>query len=161
MKMPALVCLLICFFSTPVPTKAQNLKNLHELDIVVGGLREEAGRNLGLTKESMKDQVLVALKRDIPNVSIEKPSLSWVSLRVTCLPASIQSRVLGYACSVEMSLKRNVFLPGVSTAMPIIADVWEDSQLLLDSSGNMASQVRESIDEEITKLAAEYYKDNP
>jgi hypothetical protein len=82
-KISTLACVLICFLAAPESTKCQELKGLQRIDILVENL-SKADEDMRLTRESLKDQTLVALKRDIPKLKIvDSPVSSSVYLQIT------------------------------------------------------------------------------
>ena len=157
MRIPALACALICFFAVSELTKAQELKGLRRVQIEVTPLNK-ADKEMDLTVESLWDQTLVALKRDIPKLKIEDAATSLVSVRVT----SISTGGIEVASSVEVVLSRPVEIiadDGIKSYT--LAVVWEKSSLLVGPFSNMASRIHEEISEKLTAFAAKYYKDNP
>jgi hypothetical protein len=81
-KIPALACALLCFFAAPELTKAQEFQQLQRIQIVVENLNK-LGNDMGLTEESIKNQALVALKRDIPKLTIDPLWPSFLYIRIT------------------------------------------------------------------------------
>jgi len=167
-KIPVLACVLLCVFAAPESTKAQKLKGLHAACIVIESPDKET-EDVGLTKESLTDQIVVALKRDIPKLKIEsssqRASLSCVYLEITSLETTT-----GIASFVSLSLRRPVAIleedKGNIMTDPnylnyLLAPVWNRGCLLIGGKVRHAARVRDQINQYLTALAAEYYKDNP
>lgn len=176
MKIPALACALLCFFAAPELTKAQGFKKLQRIHIVVEDLNN-LSRDMGLTEESITNQALVALKRDIPKLKIES-SLDSIYIRITSVPIEsnagryglasfvpVESNAgrYGLASFVEVSLRRNVRVVGVeSLRTPVIfATVWDKGAVFTGDKYGVASAIHQEIDDELRAFAAQYYKENP
>lgn len=181
MKISALACVLICFLGVPASTKCQgepcgsrctndllDLQNqfngLQRIDVLVEALGE-ADENIGLTRESLRDQILVALKRDIPKLKIVGaftgigPVTSEVHLQIKSFQTLKDSAV---ATFVALSLKRPALVIGDDgTKYFVMATVWEKGTLLYATVDQMPSRIRDKISEGMTEFAAEYHKQNP
>lgn len=158
MKKPALLCLLICFFITPGPTKAQNLRGLTGVKILVEELTDES-KSLGLTSQSVRDHVLVALKRDIPKLKVSDTLSPYVYVRITSLIFGVNNDFV--ASNIEVHLKRPVLIGETPDLIAVKATVWDKEALMTDSTTNMASRINNEISNILTMFAADYYKDNP
>jgi hypothetical protein len=153
-KISALAGVLICFLATPESTKCQAFKGLQRIDILV----EKVNESIGLNHESLKDQILVALKRDIPKLKIDESSRSWVYLQIT----SFQTVQTGVATCVHVSLRRPARIIGDDGEQYFtIVTTWEKETLIYGSIDRMPSSIRDEINESMTEFAAEYYKQNP
>ena len=158
----ALACALMCFFAVPKSTQGQNLKGMHGVGIVIDYLGP-IEKNLGLTSESLSDEILVALKRDLPKLKVE---LSGTSSYVYLTLASVEARnpvaTFGVATSVTVSLRRPVEIIGDDGRRYFtFATAWARTGIVIDSIPDVASDVRDQISKFVTALAAQYYKDNP
>ena len=166
MKISALAGVLICFLAAPESTKCQEFKGLQNIGILIEDLDKEAA-NIGLTSESLRDQILVALKRDIPKLKIDSspfPLRSYVHLQITSAPILTYAGqvALGDAAFVLMSLERPTKIIGDDGTEYVAAvSAWKTGVILHDSFAEMPSSIREKISEAMTRLAAEYYKQNP
>lgn len=115
--------------------------------------------NIGLSLESLKDQILVALKRDIPKLKIVDDSslTSYVHLQITSVQTATQT-----ATFVSVSLGRPVEIIGDDGSNHFtFATTWKTGTLMEGPPMEMRSHVREKVSEAMTALAAAYYKDNP
>jgi hypothetical protein len=160
-KISALAGVLICFLAAPETTKCQQeFKGLQRVEIVVEDLNK-VSESMGLNHESLKDQILVALKRDIAKLKIGEASSSpssWVYLRIT----SFQTATNWVATCVQVSLRRPARIIGDDGAQYLaIVTTWEKETIIHDSIDQMPSRIRDQISEAVTALAAEYYKQNP
>jgi len=158
-KISALTCVLICFLAAPESTKCQAFKGLQRTDIVIEDLGKVAD-DMGLTSESLRDQILVALKRDIPKIKIVTmtPGESYVYLQIT----SLQLPARGVAACVVVALRRYVEIIGDDGGKYFsFAAVWSREYMEVDSVDRIPSRIRDGINQAMTALAAEYYKQNP
>ena len=161
MNIPALACALLCLFAAPELTKAQStfgLIGLRRVWIVIQPLNK-AEEGIGLDRESLKDQILVALKRDIPKLEIESSIQgSYIYLQIT----SAQTEPNRVATHVAVTLTRPVKIIGDDgSKTEKFATVWEKGTLLYDTVQHMASRIRGEISQAMTAFAAQYYNDNP
>jgi hypothetical protein len=159
-KIPVLAGVLLCFFAATESTKAQEYKDLLGLlqaQIVVDPL-SKPDKDMGLTVESLKDQTLVALKRDIPKLKIEDSATSFV--RVSISAANVEGEVAAF---VEVSLVRPaIIIADDGSKVATMATVWDQGIILIGPlNDSMGSRIRKEIGEHLTALAAKYYKDNP
>jgi hypothetical protein len=160
LKISAIACVLICFLAAPELTKCQDFKGLRRTRIIIEDLGKDA-ENIGLTRESLEDQILVALKRDIPKLRIvDSPDASFVYLQLT----SVQIGTYAVATFVQVCLERPAKMIGDDgIEYSIVATVWKRGTNLGvgGSPAKMASLIRDEISQAMTEFAAAYYKDNP
>jgi hypothetical protein len=171
-KISALAGVLICFLAAPELTKCQELegeelKGLQRIDVLVEALNK-VDDSMGSNRESLRDQILVALKRDIPKLKIVDtftgigPVTSELYLQITSFQAFKNSVADRIATFVELSLKRPALIIGDDgTKYFATATVWEKGTLVHDSIDHMSSRIRDQISQDMTAFAAEYYKQNP
>jgi hypothetical protein len=117
---------------------------LQRLDILVEEL-DQPGKDLGLTCESIKNQAIVALKRDIPKLKIESSSLdSFIYIRISSAPIGFKSGMrTEFASDVEVSLQRRVRVVGddsVETAVTLAA-VWNKGAILTGDRDEVTSMI--------------------
>jgi hypothetical protein len=130
----------------------------------IGIMIEELHHNdeeMGLTRESLTDVILVALKRDVPKLKIaDSPEAlaSAFDVRIT------SARIDDYTMStfVELSILRPVEISGdngrkIHAGVP----VWSDGKMLAGPTYEMASRILEYLNQCLTEFAAQYHKDNP
>ena len=144
-------------------TKAQGFQKLERLGIIVENL-DQNSRNMGLTEESLKNQPLVALKRDIPKLKIEPVLTPYIYIRVSSLPVVSASELrFGFASLVEVPLKRNIRIVGDDSLGPslIIATVWDKGSIFNGAQLQFASAIHLEIDGDLKAFAFEYYRENP
>jgi hypothetical protein len=163
MRIPALTCVLLCLFAAPEFTKAQALRGLHAVDIMIERTGNSAeGETIGLTDELLTDQVFVALKRDVPKLLLnqKKAGLPYVHIEITAMKTASSITI---AC-VEFSLVRPVYFAEetpTANREPVLGSVWRQGALFSTGHNDMASMIRDKIAEFLTQFAAAYYKDNP
>jgi hypothetical protein len=167
-KIPALACALLCRFAAPELTKAQAeagagwsvpFKGLHRIRIEIEDLNK-ADEDMGPSRDSLKDQILVALKRDVSQLKIDfSPGVSYVYLQIASIPIQASHNVVSF---VHMALVRCVAIIGDDASTYLTgATIWLEDHLLYDSVDHMASRIRDRINQTMTTFAAEYYKENP
>jgi hypothetical protein len=159
MKILAPACILYSIFWIPdlASAQAKPLKDLERLDIVIEGL-EKPEKDMGLSVESLESQVLAALKRDLPNLKVEKSMGSYVSVRITSIELEF-----GYAVFASVGLYRPAKIlrdKDKSEITHTLVSVWDKGIILTGPPDSMASRVRETISKEITELAADYHRQN-
>jgi hypothetical protein len=159
-KISALAGVLICFLAAPESTKCQQeLTGLQRIHIVIENLDKETA-DMGLNEKSLRDQILVALKRDIPKITIVDTlgASSFVYLQIT----SLLTATKGAAACVVVSLERPVqIIRDDGSKYLSIAEVWKEGHIELGPVDHMPSRIRDRINEAMTAFAAEYYKQNP
>jgi hypothetical protein len=137
---------------------------LQRVDVVVEQLDQKT-KDLGLTSESLKNQAIVALKRDIPKLKIESSvEDSFIYIRITSTPIAFESGIrTGFAVDIEVSFHRRVRVIGddsVETAVTIAA-VWNKGTIATGDQFQVTSTIHQKINDFLTAFAAEYYKENP
>jgi len=96
MKMiPALTCITICFFITPRSVNAQELGDTRQIRILIEDL-DDPSRATGLSTESLRDLVLVGLKRGVPKLKVTEQITNAV-LDVHITSSQIEYK-RGFAC---------------------------------------------------------------
>jgi len=155
MRLSALVCAMLCLFTTAKSAYAQQLADLQHIAIAID-LSKETER-VGLTKQSVTDTVLVGLKRGAPKLKIDsRPPVSVFYVKIT-------SVVDGTASFVAVDVVRPGEIAGDngSNVYSGSVPVWHRGSLLTGSTDTLASQIRESINDAVAAFAAQYHKDNP
>ena len=157
----AAVILLVILLVASQRTNAESknaLKGVTQLGILVENLDQQSQR-IGLTSALLESQALVAVKRDMPKVTVQNidDASTYIYISIIALPTTAG----GSAITVLVELKRPVFVPtGENTPSLIIATVWEKQTLLTGNNYDMESRIMAEINEKITLLAAAYYKAN-
>jgi len=143
--------------SVPEGLRAQDgrLAGLDEVRIVVESLGSEE-RKLGLSKDSLRDQVFVFLQGKLPRIRVGKSTYAFIYIRTTAL---IYKGIKAYAISIELDVRSKV--SSWMTKKPIWANVWNTSALIKGPEGEAASHLRAMLDTLLTKFAADWYRDNP
>ena len=90
-------------------------------------------------------------------MKIDKTTTAYVYVRVTCVGTE------ALACDYSVQLNRPANILGekdeIVESCPVT--VWEAGGILIGPRTNMASRLRDQIAVKLTKLAAEYYRQNP
>lgn len=160
-----LIVLLILVAGTQLAS-AQELKELGEVKIVVEPLDPDA-RAARLTKSNLESQTLVALKRDIPRLTVRGGAFPYIYINLVVIRQKLVSgREMAYFACLSVFLMRPVdILPdSIIDGDPVhstLASVWSKGKVLSAAKEDMAQFVRESLDELLTEFAADYYRDNP
>jgi hypothetical protein len=155
LRIVACTLLLIIPFAS---TRAQKLQGLKEVRIVVEELDEEAKR-AGLTPDKLESIALIALRRDLPSVKVVQTHADdWLYVRV-----SVIGQATGYVAAVETQLYRSVFIVQGDGKLSewVSAAVWETSSLLTSSAVGTEQMIQNAMNNHLTKLIADYYKQNP
>jgi len=160
MRLRVIFVLMAVFVLSAAPLKAQRanaLKNLTQVSIVVEDL-SDADAKIGLTRTTLESQALVAVKRDMPKVSVNDSAIGYVYVRINTLFSNGE-----FVANVDVELKRPVTVLTEDGAPigPSIATVWGKTVVLTGSGSDMASRVLAEVSLKITELAAAYYKANP
>ncbi len=151
----------VCFLFVLVPhSNAQELKDLRQVQIIIENLKSERSKAIGLSEETLEAQTLVALKRDMPRLEVNKTAASYIYVNII----AAESRAEYVAVCLSIEVKRPVKIMGDDYHSEIgstLATVWDTAFLLGGGKEDMASRIREKISNLITDLAAAYYRENP
>lgn len=160
MKKPALICLLLCLFITPRSVNAQSLSDTKNIQIVIENL-DSPTRNAGITTSGMSDQVLVALRRDVPKLKVTDDLTANNAFYVNISALELTGR-RGFAAHLEVSVIRHATIKGDSgTPIDYTVTVWHTGMMFSGPPATFASDLRDNINQLVTIFAAQYYKDNP
>jgi hypothetical protein len=152
----ALISLILC----ASPSRAQSRNAFKDL-IQVGILAEDlsdADAKIGLTRSTLESRALVAVKRDIPKITVKDSAVGYVYVRITTMFSNGECVV---AVNVELKRPVTVLTDDNAAVGWSLATVWGKTTILTGPVNGMATRVLEEIDQEITELAAAYYKANP
>jgi hypothetical protein len=148
---------LICIgqvFAQDTPLKKLSKLNLSYVEM------DKYAKSIGITDETIGNQLLVGIKRDLPRVQlVHDQTSSQILISVGCFEAA-----QGFAvCETRIELKRPVLIhldDGTLTEQSL-ASVWTRHQASSAGSAEMAEHVRQFISQSLTEFAADYYKQNP
>jgi len=128
-------------------------------EVVISVDLEGEAIRLGLNHRSMKNQILVLLKRKLPRLQVSD-KINTTLFGVTIILNSTQ-RGSGtyYFGSIAAIAAREVII--TDTAENTVTIVWTESFVIGASSNKIRSGVREALDELTTAFAAQWYRDNP
>lgn len=150
MKYKKIILLLfICIFTLKGAffEKANVLKNLKEVDIVIEGLPEDASK-IGLTKERIKTVVELCLRRE--GIKIIK------DVRAPYIYININ--VLGLAFNISFELREPVTILRIPNEF-CLATTWDKG--FTGTHGNNPEYIVSSIKLLLDKFLNDYYKANP
>jgi hypothetical protein len=149
----------VCFLLVLIPrSSAQELKDLRQVHITVETINKEEQKSIGLSEEAVESQTLVALKRDMPKLDVNKTAPSSVYVNINTIELT---NALVVDLSIKLRRPARVLRDDSSEIGTTFATVWGRSVLLTGGQQDMASRIREEISEMITELAAAYYGENP
>src|SRR6266478_3083303 len=163
MRFLSFACTLLTLLLGSYPSHAQELKDLHQVSIVIEKLGDSEKR-VGLTEEALQSQTLVALKRDLPRLEVKEDAIPFLYVNTIATRVHFESGGdLGTALCLSIQLKRSVMVLNDDRRVigGMVTTVWETGTLLVGSSENMASRVRDKINDLMTQFAAAYYRQNP
>jgi hypothetical protein len=158
------IVLLASLQCEPQETKEGPLTRLRQAVIVVEPL-SPAARAADLSIKSLKSQMLVGLRRDIPKLAIRDGVNPYLYLNVTVTRIrTVGGKEFGFSVYVSLEMKRPVTIledVGVIEVTFAMATVWEIGTVLSGSRTSIRQQVKDEIDELLTEFAADYYRQNP
>jgi len=138
------------------------LTNLMSLHLIVEEVSADA-RKAGITESDLEAQTLVALKRNIPEVTILEGG-PFIGITVTVLEnKTVRGQSLGYAAFVYVDVTRPVMiLSDDGNAIPIshAAKVWDKGTLVTGTRNDIAGQVKDVLDLFLIQFSVDYYKQN-
>ena len=109
------------------------LKDLKQISIVVESIDSEES-NLGLREKEIEGWVLVALRRDIPNLKIDKRATSFVYVNFNFMKdKSTDGRTMGFSGFVSLRIVRPAIIVTDNYDKSIgynLATVWDNGNLL-------------------------------
>ena len=135
-----------------------NLTQLREVRIVVEDSNSHM-REMGLTGEAIKKQVVGLLLGKLPRVAINDSATPYVYVNVNVLYGTIESRKRYYFGNVNVQVKQPVIKK--NTGQEITASVWGLSHVVTGPPNNASGHVWSSIETILKSLAADWYQDNP
>ncbi len=140
------------------------LTRLRQTSIVVEPLDADA-KALGLSIESLESQMFVRLRRDIPKLAVRERVRTALYLEVAVLRVTTEGgREIAFAAFVSLRMMRPVTIQedvGVGEVTFARATVWHKARLLAGNREYIRQRVKETIDEQLTAFAADYYRQNP
>jgi hypothetical protein len=161
MKLLSISCVsFVLLLLTPRPSApvVEPLKDLQQVRLIVEDLGKTE-EDAGLSKEELESQALVAFRRDLPRLRINKAANSWVYVNILAVHAGS-----GFAVNLRIEVNRPVKILqdwSESEIAETTAPVWDDAKILAGPKYDMASRIHESINDMTTKLAADFYRQNP
>ena len=140
------------------------LTELSEVSIVVEGLSSET-RRVGLSVESLESQALVAIRRDIPSLTVTNDAIPYLYINVLVIQTeTVGGREIGFVSFVKVQLKRPARIQSDDWGRELgfhMAGVWTTGGLLVGTRQSIAGQVMGEIDRNLKQFAADYYRHNP
>ena len=158
------IVLLASLQCEPQETKEGPLTRLRQAVIVVEPL-SPAARAADLSIKSLKSQMLVGLRRDIPKLAVRESARPRLYLLVMVLrDRTVGGRELGFSVCVSLQMWRRVTIledVGVGEVTSIITTVWSRDGIVTGPRSSIRQQVKDNIAEKLTEFAADYYRQNP
>lgn len=128
--------------------------------------KAEIGRAVGLGREELSSNLLVAVKAKLPRLPLREDCAALLYLRILLLEARAPAGLFGYSGLVELSVHRNAIIepdaPGspdvwVHSELPVVP-VWADRMVFVASSQDTRMTVLDAVDRLVTALEAAYYQ---
>ena len=135
-----------------------NLTKLREVRIVVEDSNSHM-REMGLTEDVLKKQVLALLLGKLPRVAVNDAAKPFVYVNVNVLYGTMGNRRKYYFGNVNVQVKQPVIKK--NTGKEISASVWSISHVVTGPPTSAPDHVRSSLETILTSLAADWYQDNP
>lgn len=139
----------------------RGLTGITELKVVVEELPPQAER-YGITRESLADQVITAVKAKLSGVRMSSSAPSYLDVNLT-----FTGSALLYCASLTLKLFRPVkILVGLEEEgnardeIPYSAPVWGE-QIIFRGAEQASEHVREVLETLLNKFLADYAHDNP
>jgi len=135
------------------------LAGLTEVKIEVEELSYDA-KELGLTEAQLKDHILVFVQSKLPRLAVAKSINPFIVASINlAYTKTVSGERIGFHGSIDLKIYRTVVV--LKTAKTVLAPVWTRSFSLSGRPSSARSQVREILDDLLTKFAADWYRDNP
>ncbi|NIO06573.1 MAG: hypothetical protein GTO40_00785 [Deltaproteobacteria bacterium] len=135
-----------------------DLTRLGEVRVVVEDSNSHM-KEMGLTEEALKKEVVGLLLGKLPRVAIDNTAKSYVYVNVNVLYGTVESRKRYYFGNVMVQVKQPVI--NKNTGQEISAAVWGLSHVLTGPPNEASEHVFGSLNTILNKLAADWYQDNP
>ena len=136
------------------------LAGLTEIKLLVKTL-SRAAKQSGLTETQFKDHILVFLQSKLPRLAVAKSGDSFfdVSINIDYVTTASGRSKRGFNGSISLQIYRKVAVH--KTAKVVLLPVWTKSFPLEGPLSSAHSHVRVTLDDLLTKFAADWYRDNP
>ena len=153
--------LVLLFLVVPKESAAQsgNLAEMSEVAVVVlRGLTK--GITQVLNEREITNLALVLLRSKMPRLLVKDSADSIVLIFVNIAPtATTTNPVTGHFGFVSVGVQDNVTI--VRTGKIGRGYLWYNIQEFSGSTSDINNNIREALDRLITRLAADWYRDNP
>jgi hypothetical protein len=145
MKLARVAFVVVLLLAVITPLNASNEDNLSgvtKVRITVEELAQRA-KDIGITQDMIEAQALVAVRRDIPKITVNEAAPTILYIRINGFPTE------GRACAVSLGVEvmRQVMVLGEDSS-PIrksFATVWEDGSLLTGDVSSMPQRVSDAV----------------
>ena len=143
----------------PVDSAGQNgqLARLSEVHIVVERLSQDA-IELGFNRDEIRNYVFVNLGRKLPRLVVNESAVPFIDI-VANINKVGGEIISGYFGEVQIQVYRRVIV--IESGSATIAPVWTNSFVLTSPPDRAAASVREALVRQLTRFAADWYRDNP
>jgi hypothetical protein len=173
-RRPLLACATVLVFflvlGGGVPTRAQpptsstpELFGLRRVKILV----EDMGTNamqLGLTREMLEDQVLIAIKSKAPKLQYDPKAVPrlYVNINALLMGSSFAANVtLTLSRPVEILIGQDMIGQAISQRFWTPATVWYDERLVTGPSSGAVDEIQRALGHSLDAFVADYYRANP
>jgi len=136
------------------------LAGLTEIKILVENL-SRAAKQSGLIGTQFKDHILDFLQSKLPRLAVAKSGDSFidVSINIDYVTTASGRSNNDFNGSILLQIYRKVAVH--KTAKVVLVPVWTKSFSLEGPLSSAHSHVRDTLDDLLTKFAADWYRDNP
>ncbi len=152
-----LIALLVLI--VPVESAGQNgqLARLSEVHIVVERLSQDA-KELGFNSDDIRNHIFVNLRRKLPRLVVNESAVPFIDIMANINRVGGEI-IRGYFGEVQIQVYRRVIV--IESGSTTIAPVWTNSFVLTSPPDRAAASVREALVRQLTRFAADWYRDNP
>jgi len=156
-----LFALLVLMVPVESAAGSGKLTGLREVRLEIKDL-SRIEKELGLNEDSIKDHAFVLLRSKLPRLAVSESATSFVHVApIIHFVTNQGGKKTGYYGFVLIRVFRRVMIVEIRKVTEV--SVWEEIISIIGplGSGHAATNVRESLNELLTNLAADWYRDNP
>ncbi len=155
-----LILTLILPMRLPAQTsRSEGLAKLLQAAVIIQVLRKEE-KGLALNEQELRSHVIALLRSNLPKLRIIEIASDQLYLNIEL---NTVETTKGQKTGILGQISLEVYRPATITATgtPVLATVWNQGVSFLGPLGSVSSQVRESIDPLIIRLANDWRQANP
>ena len=145
--------------AVPAESSGQNgqLAKLSEVHIVVERLSQDV-KELGFNRDDIRNHVFVNLRRKLPRLVVNESAVPFIDI-VANINKVGGEIIRGYFGEVQIQVYRRVIV--IESGSSTIAPVWTNSFVVTSPPDQVVASVREALVRQLTRFAADWYRDNP